>query len=360
MSPRSHALFRLALVAATLMVTARTSRAGESAEELIRRSIEARRAGDDQGALRLLRQAYADGQTPHAAGQLGLCEQAMGLWAEAEAHVVEALKAANDPWVRKNHAVLIEDVSVIRSHLARVEVHGEPAGARVTINGKDVGALPLAEPVRVAAGDVDIAVAAPGLATARKSVHVEAGQYEHVTLSAAAAPATTAPATTTVPATPSTPSTTAAPAPDAAAPSSPPVVKASYEAPDTSGVWRPRAKWIAWGAGVVALGVGVYGIAENTHLASVFDSAGCSIKGGQPVMDSTGAPSSVCTTKHSDYESASHLAVGAFIGAAVLGATGAILWLTEPKTDDAHSVLAACRPTLGARLEPWLACSLRF
>jgi hypothetical protein len=346
MSSRPHPLLRLALIAATLVVTARTSRADDGVEDLIRRSVEARRAGDDQGALRLLRQAYADGQTPRAAGQLGLCEHAMGLWADAEVHMIAALKSASDPWVRKNHAVLLQDLDVIRAHLARVEVHGEPAGARVTVNGQDVGALPLAGPVRVAAGDVDVAVAAPGFATAHRSVHVDAGQYEHVTLAATPVPATPPPS--------------ASPALEAAPGSSPTMVKTSYEAPDTGSPWRARAKWIAWSTGVVALGVGVYGLAENAHLVSVFNGAGCSIKTGQPVMDSTGAPSSACTTKQSDYESASHLAVGAFVGAAVLGATGAILWLTEPKTDAAHPVLTACRPTVGARFEPWLACALRF
>ena len=337
MSPRLHASLRLAVVVATLLLTARASRANaeDGAEELIRRSVEARRAGDDEGALRLLRQAYADGQTPHASGQLGLCEQAMGLWAEAEGHVVAALKASSDPWVRKNRAVLTEDLEVISSHLARVEVQGEPAGARVTVNGKDVGAIPLAGPVRVAAGDVEVAVAAPGFATARKAVHVDAGQYEHVTLSPSPVAAAAVPV------------------------SSPTTLQASNEAPENAGSWRARAKWIAWGASVAALGVGVYGAAENLHLANVFD-ASCSIKGGQPVMDSTGTPSSACGSKHSDYESASHLAVGAFIGAALLGAAGAVLWLTEPKADAARTALAVCQPTVGVRLEPWLACTLRF
>jgi hypothetical protein len=352
MTTMSHyTALRVAFAVVTLTFAAGTSRAaGEGAEELIRRSVEARRAGDDEGALRLLRQAYADGQTPHAAGQLGLCEQAMGLWAEAEVHVIVALKTPNDPWVHKNHAVLMQDLDVIRSHLGRVEVHGDPAGARVMINGKDVGALPLAEPVRVAAGVVEVTVAAPGFVTARKSVHVEAGQYEHVTL--AAVPAATPPPP---------PAASPPPAPAEAVSATPPTtLEATRAAPETSAVWRPRAKWIAWGAGVVALGVGVYGTAENAHLVSAFNDNNCRIDAGNAVSKSTGLPTSDCTSRQSDYESATHLAVGAFIGAALLGAAGTILWLTEPQADAARTAWTACRPALGARFEPWLGCSLRF
>jgi hypothetical protein len=341
-----RASFRVALAAATLVLTARTSRAGESVNELIRRSVEARRAGDDEGALRLLRQAYAEEQTPHVAGQLGLCEQAMGQWTDAEVHVVAALKAPNDPWVRKNRAVLVDDLEVISRHLARVEVLGEPEGARVTINGKDVGALPLAEPVRVAVGDVEVAIAAPGFATARRSVHVDAGQYEHVTLTASPAPTPTPQATSG--------------ATEVAEAASPATLEATAAAPEARTSWRPRAKWIAWGATAVALGVGVYGTVENLHLVNVFDEKGCRIDAGRAVSSSTGLSTGDCTSRQSDYESATHLAVGAFVGAAVLGAAGAILWLTEPPKDATRTAGMACRATLGARFEPWLACSLRF
>jgi hypothetical protein len=293
-----------------------------------------------RGALRLLRKAYDVEPTPHAAGQLGLCEQALGQWAEAEVDVIRSLAGETDPWVRKNRPTLIQDLQVIRSHLGRVEIHGEPAGARVTVNGKEVGVLPLPEPVRVAAGEVGVVIAAPGYVTASQTVHLDADHYEHVTLVATpVAPASLAAADPL--ATP-TPPSGAPPAREGAA-------------------WRPRDKWIAWGAGAVAAAVGIYGAAENLHLVHVFEGAGCSVDDAGRAVNISGMPDTLCASKKSDYESASHLAIGAFVSAGVLGAAGAILWLTEPKDEGSKTAwTTACRPSLNERLEPWLACALRF
>lgn len=315
----------------------RTSTAAEKAEALIHRAVEARRAGDDEAALGLLREAYADGQTPHAVGQLGLCEHAVGLWADAEVHVLAALKAADrDPWVRKYRDVLERDLVVIRSHLARVDIQGEPVGGRVTIDGKDVGALPLAAPVRVTAGEVDIELSAPGFTVARRSIRVEAEQYEHVTL--VATPLATAAAVDSAGRWPAAPLITARP----------------------ENAWRPRAKWLAWGAGTLALAVGTYGALENLRLVHAFENTGCSVDDRDRAVDAQGVPSTTCDSKRSAYKSASHLAVGAFVAAGALGAAGLVLWLSQPKPRDGKAVTASCQPLIEASFVPGLGCALLF
>ena len=71
-------------------------------------------------------------KTPRAAAQMGLTEQALGLWVRAEEHIKEAVADMHDPWVRKNRATLDESLATIQERLATIEVWGErPTGAEV-------------------------------------------------------------------------------------------------------------------------------------------------------------------------------------------------------------------------------------
>jgi hypothetical protein len=119
-------------------------------------------------------------KSPRAAAQLGFVEQALGLWPQAEGHVSEALRAADDPWIKKNRAVVEEALRTIRMHVGRVEIGGGRPGANVTVNGQPVGLMPLAEAIAVNAGPVDVEVKAPGYLPAVKTVNVAAGEYSRV------------------------------------------------------------------------------------------------------------------------------------------------------------------------------------
>ena len=73
----------------------------ESVEALIRQGVELRHQGHDVRALPLFQKAYGMTRTPRTAGQLGLCEMAMGYWLDAENHLGEALNVPEHPgWPR--------------------------------------------------------------------------------------------------------------------------------------------------------------------------------------------------------------------------------------------------------------------
>jgi len=65
-------------------------------EELIRQGIELRQAGQDVRAFPLFQKAYESDRTPRTAGQLGLCELALGYWVESEKHLGEALASSGN------------------------------------------------------------------------------------------------------------------------------------------------------------------------------------------------------------------------------------------------------------------------
>lgn len=165
-------------------------RAADDAEAHIKKGLELRKLGRDQAALPEFEQAYKTHKTPRSAAQLGLCEQALGRWTEASDHLTEALEAKSDPWVQKNFDVLESSLATVKSHVATIEVLGEPPGASVLVSGRDVGRIPLAGPIAVNAGTVDVLVRAEGYEDVLRSLVVTAGQYQRVfvTLEAKAKP----------------------------------------------------------------------------------------------------------------------------------------------------------------------------
>jgi hypothetical protein len=387
---RSRHLAGIGLAAALLSAPrAGWSAPADKGDDLVSRGVKLRRAGDDQGALPLFQKAYETTHAPRAAAQLGFCEQALGQWTDAETHVTEALKAGDDAWVRSNRATLESSLVVIKSHIGRIEIAGDPVGAQVLVNGIVVGALPLPEPVRIPAGQVEIELRAPGYGRAVRSVRVDGGQFQKVALRAerqappvAATPAAKPPAPAAVASPPpvaslpptvaSSPtvtvasaaasSDTAAGTPSSEGPGSAPSVSASGGSAEAAPGWRAPVKWVSLGLGAAALGVGVYGILHNRSLVDQFD-GGCGI---DPVTGEARAPSGSlmtnagCADLKRSYESASTLGLAGLIGAGVFGAAGVILWITEPSSPALRAALSGCgaAPAPGAGLS--VGCRLRF
>jgi hypothetical protein len=170
------------ILALALVMGPRGASAADDAEALIQKAIKLRQAGDDQAARVELRRAYELSPTPRAAAQLGMCEHALGRWAEADAHLTEALRASKDAWVAKNRDVLEGSLAVVRKFVARVEIAGDPVGAEVLINGHVVGKLPLADAVVVNAGRVDVELRAPGHRSGNTTIDVAAGHTKSIVL----------------------------------------------------------------------------------------------------------------------------------------------------------------------------------
>ena len=165
-----------------VLVGAAAQAAPDAGDEdaLIRDAILQRRRGNDHLAQVELQRAYDINHSARAAAQLGFAEQALGMWPQAEVHVVAALRAADDPWIRRNRTTLEDALATIRGHVGRVEIVGGPAGAQVTVNGQPVGLVPLPEAVAVSSGPVEIEVRAAGAAPEAKTVTVAAGEYARV------------------------------------------------------------------------------------------------------------------------------------------------------------------------------------
>jgi hypothetical protein len=180
------AAFAIGLVLASL-VAPRIARA-DDVDALVKHGVELRRTGRDREALAEFQKAAAIQKTPRIAAQVGLAEQALGLWVKAEADLKGALAAPQDPWIQKNRATLDESLKVVQRHVATVEIWGEPTGAEVLLDEEPLGTLPLPRPARVAEGDVVLRARAQGYAESTRTVKVTGGEYirQHIELRAVA------------------------------------------------------------------------------------------------------------------------------------------------------------------------------
>src|SRR5438309_7479013 len=123
------------LVSVLVAVLSSAARAAdiESVEALIRQGVELRHQGHDVRALPLFQKAYGMTRTPRTAGQLGLCEMAMGYWLDAENHLSEALNDPQHPWVSRNLGDLTGALASVRTNIGDVVVGGGPVGAEVVV-----------------------------------------------------------------------------------------------------------------------------------------------------------------------------------------------------------------------------------
>jgi hypothetical protein len=141
-------------------------------ERWLHEGFELRGQGLDLEAFELFTRAAEATHWPRAFAQLGLAEQALGRWAAADEHVRQALAAVDDPWIVSRRPYLEQAAETIAAHIAELNAVG-PDGAELFVQGRLVGILPLAAPVRVAVGQAVVVVRRVGHELGRRVVIFE-------------------------------------------------------------------------------------------------------------------------------------------------------------------------------------------
>lgn len=123
-------------------------------------------SGDTKAAKASLDEALSLRATPEIAAVLGKVEASQGQHVEAAGHLDYAFRHApagsNAPWMAGLPELLAEE----KNHVVLVHAEASLAGARITINGRDVGTAPLAGDVFVEPGHVVVRATADGHAPA--------------------------------------------------------------------------------------------------------------------------------------------------------------------------------------------------
>jgi hypothetical protein len=131
-------------------------------DALIAQGLKAMRKGDYQAALDAFRRAHQARPTTRSHAEIGLAEQALHRWLEAEADLAGALAEEEDAWLKEHRSLLDKALADVRSHLGMLTVESGPRGAEVKINGEPRGVLPLPKPLFLLPGTVQVEITAPG------------------------------------------------------------------------------------------------------------------------------------------------------------------------------------------------------
>ena len=139
-------------------------------DSLISQGLKAMRKGDYQAALDAFRGAHQARPTTRSHAEIGLAEQALHRWLDAEADLAGAMAEEEDAWLKEHRSLLDKALADVRSHLGMLTVESGPHGAEVRVNGEPRGVLPLPNPLSVLPGAVQVEITAPG----RRPWHSEA------------------------------------------------------------------------------------------------------------------------------------------------------------------------------------------
>jgi hypothetical protein len=170
---RSRAPSLLLLAVLLWPSPARAQESGDDAR--ITEGVQLRSEGRDLQALQVFREVYAASPTPRALAQIGLAEQALGRWIEAEADLERALAQKEDGWVTRHRGQLDAALAIVQHHLGWVAVESSISGAELWIDGERAASLPRIEPLRAVAGAVVLEVRAAGYDPLRRTIEVEPG-----------------------------------------------------------------------------------------------------------------------------------------------------------------------------------------
>ncbi len=322
-------------------------------ETLIREGVSLRRAGKDGQAITVFQKAFDLDRTPRTAGQLGLCELALGYWLDGEAHLLEALASQGHPWVLRNRKALQAALENARRNLGEVLVGADPNRGEVMVDERRAAQLPLDGPLRLSRGDHVIAIRLEGYQSGPRHVTVSGGDRQSLEITqqpVSAAPAAIPPGSAsagarTEPAPLLTPIS-----PEIDDPAGGNTSGAPREAVHPSDRWRLMG-WTAAGGGALAFGLGVFQTTvwiRKTHefddqvgpLVSDPATRGLNCGSGEPGYGGPG-----CDALHASIAQARTWAIVGYGASAALAGLAAYLLLTSPREKPARTALA-CAPRL--------------
>ena len=112
----------------SILATAPATAQHRNLEAEHERGLRLRDENHNEEALAVFQRIYEQTHEPRALARMALAEGALNRWVDAETHLLAAIAARRDRWIRHNRAGLRQNLQVIRSHLGTVQVSCNVAG----------------------------------------------------------------------------------------------------------------------------------------------------------------------------------------------------------------------------------------
>ena len=258
-------LVLLAIVAQTAPLTA-DPQAKAQAQELLGQGTKLYAQGDVAGALEKFDAAYAAYASPKLMFNIGQANRELNRPVEALEAFEKFLVSAADA-SPEMVADARKSVAQLQKKLGRIQIDCETAGAEVSVDGKNVGVVPLPEPIWAAPGLRQVTASHASATTSFEVVEVKAGSVSTVTMRLRPLAAPVAASTPKV-------------APDFDLESSSVQARAGSVSSANTGWWMGR-KW-TWLAASSTVLLAVGAITAGTLMDSKFDSLRSSCGAGNP------------------------------------------------------------------------------
>jgi hypothetical protein len=155
------------------------------AVQLYRQALALSRQGDLTAAIELFERAERQGQLRNALWNLAECQRQLGRLTAARASLLRFRDHPRSP--ESDRQLASRELATLEARVPRLEVVVAPAGARVVVDGQEVGASPMA--VWLDPGPHVVEAASPAFSPARKSVTLIEGARQRVELQLSLAPA---------------------------------------------------------------------------------------------------------------------------------------------------------------------------
>lgn len=192
------------LVVAAGLAAAPRARADEDSRREARAHYEQGLALANRGAyapaLREFRSAYEKSPQFAVLYNIGQAEIAIGHPLEAIDALSRYLREGGDQIAEERRKQVETQIALVKSSLAELVITSSEPGARVTVDGRELGSTPLSEPLRVKTGEHEVSLLFPGVAPIVRSVALSEGERRSLhferpatTLVQAASPSAPAP-----------------------------------------------------------------------------------------------------------------------------------------------------------------------
>jgi hypothetical protein len=161
---------------------AATPKSVDRADELFEQAANEYDAGRFAQAQAKLDQAWALKKTHDIAGNLGVVEVKLGMFARAAEHLSWALRHFPPTEADQARQGFEQQLAKARAQCGALRVRVNVEGAELTVNGRAVGSSPLADEVFVDAGTVNLKAQRDGYGAVQQSIAVPKGERRELTL----------------------------------------------------------------------------------------------------------------------------------------------------------------------------------
>ncbi|MCA9631300.1 MAG: PEGA domain-containing protein [Myxococcales bacterium] len=145
-------------------------------------AVKLTKGGNWDGARAQFLQVYEQSKNPRVLFNVAVCEKNLGRYADAIDYLKRELDEGSGKLTKKETQEIERAITGLEKFVSDLSVEVNVPGAKIYVDGREVGVSPLVKPVRVQTGERRVSAKLAGHTDASAQVDVAAGKPAHVDL----------------------------------------------------------------------------------------------------------------------------------------------------------------------------------